>query len=70
MEAPNSKHQITNKSQRPKFKFSNKVVLVIGYWYLEFIGDLSFGIWNFRLITSLPIKDLNHDVREKSLAPE
>jgi len=48
IEAPNPKHQITNKSQYSNSKFKTKV-LVIRDWSLEFIWRLGFGIWNFEM---------------------
>jgi hypothetical protein len=36
--------QITNKFQWPKFEILNKLILIIGIWFLEFIWDLEFGI--------------------------
>jgi len=48
IEAPNSKHQITNKSQYSNSKFQTKV-LVIRNWSLEFIWGLGFVIWNFEM---------------------
>jgi hypothetical protein len=41
MEAPNSKHQITNKLQLPKFETKSFWPFEIGIWSL-------FGIWNLR----------------------
>jgi hypothetical protein len=37
MKAPNPKHQISNKFQQAKLEISNKTVLVIWIWSLEFI---------------------------------
>jgi hypothetical protein len=42
MQAPNTKHQITNKLQCPKFKFSEENRL--GYLELEIEIYLGFGI--------------------------
>jgi hypothetical protein len=39
MEAPNPKHQISNKSQSPKFETKSIWSFEIGIWSL-------FGIWN------------------------
>jgi hypothetical protein len=45
MEAPNSKHQISNKSQSPKFKTKSVWSFEIGIWSLFEIWDLEIGIW-------------------------
>jgi len=44
MEVPNPKHQISNKSQSPKFE---KNYLVICNWNLELVWNLGFGICDF-----------------------
>jgi len=43
-EAPNAKHQITNKFQRFKFEKKYKIVSVIRNWNLELIWNLGFVI--------------------------
>jgi hypothetical protein len=45
MEAPNPKHQISNKFQLPKFETKSVWLLEIGIWSL--FGILEFVIWDF-----------------------
>jgi hypothetical protein len=47
-QAPNPKHQASNKHQIPSTEPQTfGMALFLRFWFLEFIWDLEFGIWNF-----------------------
>jgi hypothetical protein len=56
LEAPNSKHQISNKSQITNSKQAQRGAKSqksrFGHWIFEFGAYLKFGIWDLEFIFS------------------